>query len=187
VPATALGRMPVFRNGWRPPQGVANDGSIPRNPAGCGPPQPRPRYFGLYIGAVGFWGGSADWDLFVFVTPLVDADRYQRHPWKRVIFTPFLGCPSAICPAASQRAQRRLASPRPPDLVADILGPASGAGPGRWLIEIHGLTGARMPSDSFVIGLPLLVATKARSLTGPAASVASNSAREDGTNRVTKK
>ena len=64
-------------------QGAVNDGSIPRNPAGCGSSQPRPLHFSLYIGAVGLCGGSADRDLFVFVTlggPRKRPEFFDRTP-----------------------------------------------------------------------------------------------------------
>jgi hypothetical protein len=93
--------------------GAADDGSIPRNPAGCGPPQPLPRHFSLYVGDMGLCGRSADWDLFVFITsrmysrwscasnsgPDATVDTWPGWP-RRVL---------ASCPGAARSSSR----PRP--------------------------------------------------------------------------
>jgi hypothetical protein len=62
---TALAKMPIFPA--MGPQGGCNDGSIARDPRRRKSAQPHPRHLSLHLGALGICGGSADWDLFVFV------------------------------------------------------------------------------------------------------------------------
>jgi hypothetical protein len=53
---------------WRPPQGDGcNDGSIPRDPAGAGPPYPPPGCLSLHIRPLGICSRFADRGLPVFV------------------------------------------------------------------------------------------------------------------------
>jgi len=94
-----LARTPITAQG-----GGGYDGSILRDPAGCGPPQPRPPCLSLHISPLGIFSRFADRRLSVFVIEFLALGRRARRR----------GSPRPASGSTMPRRRRRSPSTRCP-------------------------------------------------------------------------